>query len=94
MPDARVSDPQFLKMMAGFGVTFAEILYRMPDHPAVLHSFSWQFDDVAPDYPRLHRFLDHWQREIEGKIHSVRIMHRGLIKPQEIRLVRDVGYLN
>lgn len=94
MPTARVSDPQFQKLMAGFGMTFAEILYRMPDHPSFLQSFSWQFEDVAPDYPRLRRFLDHWEREIEARIHSVRVTHRSLLAPQEVRILRDVGTLN
>lgn len=91
---ARVADPQFRKMLAGYGVTTAEVLYRMPDHPAFLQTFSWQFDDVAPDYPRLRRFLDHWEREIEASIHSVRITHKGLIAPQEIRWVREIGHLH
>lgn len=94
MPSARVSDPQFQKMLSGYGVTFAEILYRMPDHPSFLQTFSWQFDDIAPQYPRLKRILDHWEREVEARIHSVRVMHRGLIKPQEVRFVKEVGYIN
>ena len=56
-------DPDFLNMLAGFGLTTAEILYRMPDHPHLLQSFSWQFADMAPAYPRLKRFLSHWERE-------------------------------
>lgn len=90
----RVVDPQFEQMLAGYGVTTAEILYRMPDHPVVLQSFSWQFNDIAPDYPRLKRFLDHWEREIQAIIHSVRVMHSGLISPREIRLAKDIGHLH
>ena len=78
----------------GFGLTTAEVLYRMPDHPDFLQSFSWQFEDLAPSYPRLKRFLDHWDREIEAAIHSVRVMHAGLIRPREIRLVKDGGHLH
>jgi uncharacterized protein Usg len=90
---SRIADPQFTRMMAGYGATSAEVLYRMPDHPAFLQTFFWQFEDVAPDYPRLKRFLDHWEREVEAIIHSVRVMHRGLIAPQEIRAVKDAGHL-
>ena len=89
----RVADPQFVAMLSGYGLTTAEVLYRLPDHPTFLQTFSWQFNDVAPDYPRLKKFLDHWEREIEAIIHSVRVMHRGLIAPHEIRLVRDAGSL-
>ncbi len=56
-----------------YRLTTAEILYRMPDHPAVLQSFVWQSMDIAPDYPALRRFLDFWRREIEGTLHSVRV---------------------
>jgi len=87
-------DPQFERMLQGYGLTTAEVLYRMPDHPSFLQTFAWQFEDLAPEYPRLRRFLDHWEREIEAAIHSVRIMHAGLIKPRELRLVRDAGYLH
>ncbi|EAS49839.1 hypothetical protein SI859A1_01191 [Aurantimonas manganoxydans SI85-9A1] len=87
-------DPQFENMLKGFGLTTAEVLYRMPDHPDFLQSFSWQFEDMAPSYPRLKRFLDHWDREIEAAIHSVRVMHAGLVRPREIRLVKDGGHLH
>lgn len=92
MPD-RIADPQFARMMAGYGATSAEILYRLPDHPAFLQTFLWQFEDFAPHYPRLKRFLEHWEREVEAIIHSVRIMHRGLIAPHEIRTVTEAGVL-
>ncbi len=94
MPHARMPDPQFQRMLDGHGITFAEVLYRMPDHPAFLQTFSWQFEDIAPDYPRLRRFLDHWEKEIEARIHSVRVMHRRLVAPQEIRFVRELGLLH
>ncbi|MBB3951358.1 usg protein [Aureimonas jatrophae] len=94
MPYARVSDPAFIERLRGAGLTTAEILYRMPDHPALLQTFSWQFEDTAPNYPRLRRFLDYWEREIEAKIHSVRVMHSRLIKPQEIHCLAEIGYLN
>ncbi|MCK5932552.1 MAG: hypothetical protein KAG89_10330 [Fulvimarina manganoxydans] len=88
------ADPSFIKMLQGYSLTSAEVLYRMPDHPALLQTFFWQFEDMAPDYPRLRRFLNHWEREIEAIIHSVRVMHRGLVAPQEVRLVRDGGQLH
>jgi len=91
---ARTADPEFRNMLKGYGLTTAEVLYRMPDHPKFLQSFFWQFEDLAPDYPRLTRFLDHWEREIQAAIHSVRIMHAGLIKPREMRFVKDCGLLH
>ena len=63
----------------------AEILYHMPDHPAMLQSYVWQKLDIAPRYPELHKFLDFWTREIEGKLHSVRVGSVDLISPGKWR---------
>lgn len=57
----------------GRRLTTAEILYHLPDHPALLQTFVWQHVDVAPEYPRLRAFLDYWRENIEGRLHSVRI---------------------
>jgi uncharacterized protein Usg len=57
----------------GARLMMAEVLYYMPDHPKLLQTFLWQSLDVAPKFPRLHQFLDHWRREIEAVIHSVRV---------------------
>ncbi len=56
-------------------LTTAEILYHMPDHPSLLQTFIWQTSDEAPRFPRIAQFLDHWRREVEAVIHSVRIAH-------------------
>ena len=56
-----------------YRLTTAEIIYRMPDHPDLLQSFIWQKLDLAPDFPELRRFLEFWSRNIEGKLHSVRV---------------------
>ena len=42
----------------GYRLTTAEIIYHLPDHPALLQSFIWQKFDLAPDYPELQRFLE------------------------------------
>ena len=78
----------------GFGLTTANILYRIPDHPALLQSFVWQFHDVAPKYPRLEKFLAYWEREIDGVIHSVEIAHRRLTSRRELRHARFEGRLH
>ncbi len=41
-------------MLKGYGLTTAEMIYHMPDHPHVLNSFIWQEYDLAPpDHDRL-----------------------------------------
>lgn len=78
----------FLRQLAGYGLTTAHILYRLPDHPMLLQSFIWQEYDVAPRFPVLQDFLAFWRKELEGPVHSVTVAHDRLIRPAELRLVR------
>jgi uncharacterized protein Usg len=71
--------------LTGYRLTTAEILYHMPDAPSLLQTFVWQEYDRDPDYPRLHRFLDFWTRNLDGKLHSVRVSTAKLIHPGELR---------
>ena len=57
-----VSD--FELQLQGYGLSTVEISYYMPDHPALLQLFVCQHYDVAPQFPVLRDFLDHWRREI------------------------------
>lgn len=68
-----------------YRLTTAEILYHMPDHPTVLQTFIWQQMDIAPDFPVLRKFLDFWDRELDGKLYSVRVASSGLIRGAEWR---------
>jgi uncharacterized protein Usg len=56
-----------------YRLTTAEIVYHMPDFPWILQSYVWQAMDIAPEYPELQKFLAFWRRELEGKLHSVRV---------------------
>jgi uncharacterized protein Usg len=80
-------DRDFRAQLAGYSLTTAEIVYRLPDHPALLQSYIWQEYDVHPRFPRLKGFLDFWARNLEGKLFSVRVAHKRLITPAELRLV-------
>jgi uncharacterized protein Usg len=80
----------FIRQLRGYGLTTAQILYRLPDHPKFLQSYVWQEYDVAPDFPVLREFLAFWQRTLEGPLHSVTVAHARLIKPAEIRSINGV----
>jgi uncharacterized protein Usg len=73
--------------LRGYRLTTAEILYRLPDHPAMLQSFIWQDLDVAPRFPVLNKFLRFWETSIEGKLYQVRVASRGLISDAELKLI-------
>lgn len=77
----------FIRQLEGYGLTTASILYRMPDHPHLLQTYIWQEYDLAPRFPVLLDFLDFWQRELAGPLHSVTVSHAGLIRPAEYRAV-------
>jgi uncharacterized protein Usg len=59
--------------LRGYRLTTAEITYRLPDHPALLQTFIWQKFDLSPEFPELHKFLEFWKQNIEGKLHSVNV---------------------
>jgi uncharacterized protein Usg len=73
--------------LRGYRLTTAEILYRMPDHPAMLQAFIWQDLDIAPRFPVLNKFLRFWETSIEGPLVQVRVAARGLISDAELKLV-------
>ena len=54
-------------------IVTVDILYWMPDYTNVLQEFVWQTSDIIPEYPRVHRFLNYWQENIEAVISEVRI---------------------
>ncbi len=75
-------------MLKGYGLTTAEILYHLPDHPHVLQTYIWQEYDLAPKFPALIGFIEFWKAKLEGPLHSVQYTHKKLISASEWRNVR------
>jgi uncharacterized protein Usg len=75
----------FQKQLQDYRLTTAEIIYRLPDHPALLQSFIWQEFDIAPRFPILKKFLRFWEVTLEGQLYLVKVAHQALIKPGEFR---------
>ena len=73
----------------GFGLTTAQIIYRVPDHLELLQDFVWQEYDVFPQFPTLRKFLAFWEEKIEGPIHSITVAHARLIHPLELRALKS-----
>jgi uncharacterized protein Usg len=80
--------PEMELMLKGYGLTTAEILYHMPDHPHFLQTYVWQEYDLAPKFPVLFKFLEFWTSKLDGPLHSVSYTHRRLIAPNEWRNVK------
>ena len=68
-----------IRQLNDYSLTTAEIYYRLPDHPHILQSYVWQEYDLCPKFPELKKFLDFWERELEGKLHSVKVASRELV---------------
>jgi len=77
----------FADALAGYSLTTAEILYRLPDYPSLLQSYVWQDYDLHPTFPRLKEFLEFWASNLEGDLFRVRIASARLLTPREVRCV-------
>jgi len=83
-----------VRQVEGYGLTTAQIFYRVPDHLELLQEFVWQEYDLFPDFPTLSRFLAFWEEKIEGPLHSVTVAHALLVKPRELSLLGASRRLN
>lgn len=80
------SAPTLIRTVEGYGLTTAQIIYKVPDNFRLLQEFIWQEFDLFPQFPALNRFLSFWEREIEGPLHSVTVAHARLIHPAELEM--------
>lgn len=83
-------ESQFTK---NYRLTTAKIIYHMPDFSELLQEYVWQEYDIAPQFPELTKFLDFWEKEIEGKLHSVYVADNKLITPGDYRFADWQGTL-
>lgn len=89
LDDKKIDHDAWLQKLLSHRLTTAEILYHMPDHPALLQTYVWQDYDLAPRFPALHKFLDFWETKLDGKLHSVRVVSSRLVSPAEIRAAAE-----
>lgn len=82
------------QQLNGASLTTAEILYHLPDHPALLQSYIWQDYDVFPRFPKLKGFLDFWSENLDGPLYQIRVAHSGLIAPADLNFVDGELRLN
>ena len=78
----------------GYGLTTAQILYRMPDFRNRVQEYLWQDYDLSPEFPELKKFLDFWQRTLEGPVISVTITHANVLKPDSFKAPGHLFLLN
>ena len=85
---------ELLRKLSGYSLVTAEILYRMPDHQSLIQSFIWQDYDKAPQFPELRKFLHFWQEKLDGPLYRVSVAYDRLVKPSELRIVKDMQHLH
>jgi uncharacterized protein Usg len=88
----RMNSDDLVRQLTGWRQTTAEILYRMPDHPALVQTFLWQDmdrwdDDPRQTYPRLRRFCEWWNANLDGAIVQVRVGAAQVVTAGELRHV-------
>lgn len=52
-------------------LTLIRIDYYLPDYQHIIQQYTWQLDDTPPNFPRVHKFLDHWRTHIEAVIKEI-----------------------
>ena len=53
------------------------IIYYMPDYKNLVNEFYCQFDDVVPDIPRVHQFINYWKNNIDAVIKKIEVSSAG-----------------
>src|SRR4030081_3209322 len=89
-----VASDDFRKQVLGYGLTTAEIFYRLADNPSLLQTYVWQNYDLFPKFPALKDFLAFWEEKLEGPLFSVTVVHSKLINSAEVRAVDVVFRLH
>ena len=72
-------------------LTTIHVYYWMPDYLHILNLFSFQDDDVPPEYPRMQRFVKYWEENLEARIKEIQI---GRTDQSEIRLIDKYFHIN
>ena len=52
-----------------------KIDYFLPDYDHILNEYFWQTNDIWPEIPRVHKFLNFWKENIEAVINSVLVQN-------------------
>ena len=75
------------RQLSGYRLTTAEIIYRLPNHLALLQHYIWQALDLAPKLRELHKFMGFWERKIEGPLYQVKVANVEILRPSRARHV-------
>jgi|TARA_R110002073_G_scaffold1678_7_gene11823 uncharacterized protein Usg len=69
-----------------------QIYYWMPDYQDILQEFVWQTRDIVPEYPRIHKFLNFWHKEIDAVINEVIVAHSDKRNYRSVDWLHNLGH--
>jgi uncharacterized protein Usg len=72
-------------------VATVQVVYYIPDYLQIVNEFMWQTEDQITEFPRITKFLNYWDKNIDGQIKEVYIYDQG---QSEIRMVDRKFKLN
>lgn len=58
-------------------IVLVGIIYYLPDHKNLVNEFYCHFEDIVPDIPRVHEFLNYWKNNIEAVIKQIEVSTPG-----------------
>ena len=58
-------------------VATVQVVYYIPDYLNIVQEFILQTEDQIPEYPRITKFLNYWDKNIDGPIKEVYIYDQG-----------------
>lgn len=70
-----MNDNKRLRLVTDYRLVTIGVFYYLPEYKNILQEFVWQTDDCIPELIRIHKFLNHWNDNIDAKIHKVRISY-------------------
>ena len=75
-----ICDPNELHHDKEMDSRTVQVVYYIPDYVHIVNEFMWQTEDQIPNFPRITRFLDYWDKNIDGPIKEVYIYDQGISK--------------
>ena len=84
----------FRRQMQDYRLTTLDITYHLPDHPGLLQTFLWQCLDQPPRFPAVEKFLEHWRRTVEARLHSIRIAYAAPLADGRWRHIEELRGLH
>jgi len=65
-------------------VASVQVVYYIPDYLHIVNEFVWQTEDQIDGYPRITKFLDYWDKNIDGPIKEAYIYDHGGSKVRHV----------